>query len=365
MSRDMVYLDWNATAPLRESVMAGMASGPLVGNPSSPHALGREAWGMIDTARRQVAGLVDCDPGEVVFTSGATEAAGVLDQLSGRMNILVEETSHDCLWTRRQEGIQVHGKTLMAMGVANSETGILLDLPERGDGGKWRHESFREGADMLLLDVTQAVGRVPFSFRESGADMAILSSHKLGGPKGAGALILRSGLDIEPLQKGGGQEFGRRSGTENVLGIKGFGIACEEARADLASGVWDGQRAMLDQLERRLKSDLLKVSVVGLSRDRLPNTSCLVAHGWRGDAQVIAMDMEGIAVSAGSACSSGKVKASRVLMGMGHSETAASCAIRVSIGPRTEERDIERFAEAWSRSHKRVLGRAGRKLETT
>ena len=334
-----VYLDHNATAPLRAEARAAMiAAMDVVGNPSSVHAEGRAATGVVERARAQVAEAVGCKPQEVIFTSGATEAAQVL----GAYSVDVDATAHDALWAQagRKSG---SAGTIHAMGLANSETGIITEPLPLAD----------RGADLLMLDVTQAIGRIPFSFAWSAVDMAILSAHKLGGPKGIGALILRQGIDIPALSTGGGQEMGRRSGTENVIGIAGFGAAIEAAMRDLESGVWEKTEKLRNILELAIEESVNKTIFVGKSQRRLPNTSCILSDGWKGETQVMQMDLAGFAISAGSACSSGKVKTSRVLKAMGFSDSEAGCAIRVSLGPETTEDEISRFAQAWlERLHK-------------
>lgn len=330
------YLDWNATAPLRPEARAAMADAlDLVGNPSSVHAEGRVAKMLVERAREAVAVAVGCRPAEVIFTSGATEAAGVL---AGYAAVEVEPTAHDCL--------QAHAKGaggVWAMGLANSETGVLSEVPRR---------------DGVLLDVVQAVGRVPFAFGWSGADFAIVSAHKLGGPKGVGALVVRDGVDMVSLQKGGGQEMGRRSGTENLAGIAGFGAAITAAMRDLDAGIWEQVRGVRDALEARLLAEVEGTVVVGADLERLPNTTCLVTPGWKGETQVMQMDLAGFAVSAGSACSSGKVRASRVLKAMGFEDGAAGSAIRVSLGPTTTMDDAMRFADQWLAHHARFRAKA-------
>ena len=329
-----VYLDWNATAPLRPEARAAMiAALEVVGNPSSVHAEGRAAKMLVERAREDLAATVGCRPGEVVFTSGATEAAGVL---SGFADVTVEPTAHDCLMAHAKGAGGV-----LALGLANSETGILSEMPARGG---------------VLVDVVQAVGRVPFAFGWSGADFAILSAHKLGGPKGVGALIVREGIEIAPLRPGGGQETGRRSGTENIVGIAGFAAAATAALRDLEDGVWEPVRGMRDRMEAVLSAEGAEVAGAGLAR--LPNTSCLMCTGWKGETQVMQMDLSGFAVSAGSACSSGKVRRSRVLTAMGYDDLAAGSAIRVSLGPATEEEDVVRFAEVWAEAHRKFRARA-------
>ncbi|MCB2116272.1 MAG: aminotransferase class V-fold PLP-dependent enzyme [Rhodobacteraceae bacterium] len=351
-----VYLDWNATAPLRpEARAAVIAALEVTGNPSSVHAEGRAAKALVERAREDVAALVGCKTREVIFTSGATEAARVLEGGPASHDIYVEGTAHDCLMTHlRIGGAAERGHTL-ALGLANSETGAVLELPAKGPDG---YAFGARRADWLLLDVVQAVGRIPFAFGWSGADFAVLSAHKLGGPKGVGALIVREGLDITALQTGGGQEMGRRSGTENVAGIAGFGAAARAALAELDAGVWDAVAARRDALEARLLAAVPETIVVGKGARRLPNTSCLMTPGWKGETQVMQMDLAGVAISAGSACSSGKVKPSRVLKAMGYDDRQAASAIRVSIGPATTDGDLERFAAAWITAHARFRAKA-------
>lgn len=360
MSGRRVYLDWNASAPLRAEARAAMLSAlDIAGNPSSVHAEGRAARALVERAREQVAAAVGCRPQEVVFTSGATEAAQVLARLPAGHAVCVQETAHDALWSHLDlTGLSDRpggpGHTL-AMGLANGETGIITDPPAR-EGGKWPWGAAR--CDWLLLDLTQALGRIPFDFAASGADMAILSAHKLGGPKGVGALILREGRDITPLVTGGGQESGRRSGTENVPGIMGFGAAIEAAMADLAAGVWARVEKLRNILEKRLDAGGEEIIFVGKGERRLPNTSCFAAPGWKGETQVIAMDLAGFAVSAGSACSSGRVRSSRVLAAMGYPDAVAGSALRVSLGPATTEDEVSRFADAWLAQYRRHRARA-------
>lgn len=349
------YLDWNATAPLRPEARAAMARAmDLTGNPSSVHAEGRAARAAVERARAQVAAAVGCQPGEVVFTSGATEAAQVLSAVPSAL--LVQDTAHDALWSQAPGGWRDGpGAATWAMGLANSETGVVTPPPERAPG-----EGFRIGAvdcGWLMLDVTQAVGRIPFSFAWSGADFAILSAHKLGGPKGVGALIVRDGFAFEPLARGGGQEMGRRAGTENVTGIAGFGAAAEAALRDLADGAMDRVASLRNILERALADAFPMTIFVGQGAERLPNTACIATPGWKAETQVMQMDLAGFAVSAGSACSSGKVRASRVLGAMGFDEDIARSAIRVSLGATTTEDEVMRFCDAWIAARTRVRDR--------
>lgn len=340
-----VYLDWNATTPLRdEARVAMLAAMDVAGNPSSVHAEGRAARGLIEKARAKVAAAVGCKPAEVVFTSGATEAAAVLGRLAVA-SVRVDATAHDCLWAQRR-GEAEAGAGILAWGYANNETGIIAEAPARAAG------------EMLMLDIVQAVGKVPFSFAWSGADMAILSAHKFGGPKGVGALIIRDGVESLPVLTGGGQEMGRRAGTENIIGIAGMGAAAAAAQRDLEAGVMERVGQLRNILESALSFGGNNTISVGIGDARLPNTLCLIAPGWKGETQVMAMDLAGFAVSAGSACSSGKVKASRVLQAMGFDAALAGQAIRVSLGPLTTEDEVLRFAEVWRAQYQKALSRA-------
>lgn len=343
MSRERVYLDWNATTPLRPEARAAMVAAMDVGgNASSVHAEGRAARALVERARAQVAAAVGCKPAEVVFTSGATEAAAVLARLPVGC-VEVDPTAHDCLWSQRREG---QGARALAWGYANNETGVIAEAPARAEGVP------------LLLDIVQAVGKVPFSFAWSGAEMAIVSAHKFGGPKGVGALIVRDGVEIAPVLTGGGQEMGRRAGTENLIGIAGMGAAAEAAARDLADGVWDRVAELRNILETALSAADHKTIFVGNDAPRLPNTLNLIAPGWKGETQVMAMDLAGYALSAGSACSSGKVRASRVLLAMGFDEALAAQAIRVSLGPLTTEDQVLRFADVWLAQYRKARARA-------
>ena len=371
MTRQRAYLDWNATAPLRPEARAAMLSAmDEVGNPSSVHAEGRKAKAIIERARAQVANLVGCDAGEVVFASGATEAA-TLAIHSEYDVVFLSEAEHDCVYQRAEgtgHSVYVYPRDggrhetsefsyrndefdvsegLFAVAAANGETGICEDHQRIG---RIAHEV---GAE-FLCDIVQLAGKAPISFSQSEMDCAIVSSHKIGGAKGAGALISRLGRDVFGGLAGGGQEQGRRSGTENVIGIAAFGAAAEAAKRDLEAGVWEGVEALRNILESALERAAPDLIIMGKASPRLPNTSCFAVPGWRGETQVMQMDLAGFAISAGSACSSGKVnKASRVLMAMGFNETTASSAVRVSLGPTTTEAEVLAFAEAWTGAYRR------------
>ena len=247
---------------------------------------------------------------------------------------------------------RTHFPDLHRIGYVDFQGGISAGSVEIDDGDTRP----REG--LALSDMTQGFGKLPLAFNWSGADMALISAHKLGGPKGVGALVLKRGLDVEARIRGGGQEMGRRSGTENVIGIAGFGAAAERAARDLADGVWEAVAEKRDLLEAAIAEGAKHTIFVGKGVARLPNTSCMVTPGWKGETQVMQMDLAGFAVSAGSACSSGKVKPSRVLEAMGFDADAAASALRVSIGPDTTEDEILRFAETWLAQHAKFRARA-------
>jgi cysteine desulfurase len=226
--------------------------------------------------------------------------------------------------------------------LANSETGLMQDLPP----------------GLAVSDLTQAFGKVPLAFNWLGCEMGLVSAHKLGGPKGIGALVVRQGIEVPSQLKGGGQEMGRRAGTENLIGIAGFAAAAEAAAQDLANGIWDEIAELRNILELQLSAAAIGTISVGNSLPRLPNTLCLIAPGWRGETQVMAMDLAGFAVSAGSACSSGKVRSSRVLSAMGYTDPLAGQAIRVSIGPGVRQDDVLRFGDAWTAAYAKARARA-------
>ena len=313
----------------------------VVGNPSSVHAEGRAAKGLIETARLQVAEAVGASGADVVFTSGATEAAALA--LAGRA-LMAAPIEHDAVdaWVDARLSVMdgsvvVDDPAKSVVQLANSETGIVQALP----------------SGLAVSDITQGFGRVPFAFSWSGVQMVFLSAHKFGGPKGVGALIMPQGTDLEAQIKGGGQEMGRRSGTENVVAIAGMGAAALAAQADLAAGKWDEIEKLRNILELAIEDAAKSTIFVGKGNKRLPNTSCFITPGWKGETQVMAMDLAGFAVSAGSACSSGKVKTSRVLKALGLDDEAAAGALRVSLGIETTEDEVMRFAQAWSKKRAR------------
>jgi cysteine desulfurase len=332
-----IYLDHNATTPLRPQARAAMvAAMELVGNPSSVHAEGRAAKSLIERARAQVAQAMGAQGADVVFVSGATEGAALA--MAGR-GLSCAPIEHEAVaaWgipdlaVDAQGGVAVTDPARSTLQLANSETGVIQTLPH----------------GLALSDMTQAFGKIPVAFDWSGVDMALVSAHKLGGPKGIGALVIRRGLDLAAQLKGGGQEMGRRAGTENIVGIAGFGAAAQAAEQDLAAGVWDRVEKLRNILETELEARAKETIFVGKGARRLPNTSCLITAGWKGETQVMALDLAGFAVSAGSACSSGKVRSSAVLGAMRYAGTEAGSAIRISLGPDTGEDDVAAFCDAF------------------
>ncbi|GLR51945.1 cysteine desulfurase [Shinella yambaruensis] len=384
---ERTYLDWNATAPLlpaaRKAVLAALDS---VGNPSSVHGEGRALRMLVEAARRDVAALVGAAPAHVIFTSGATEAANLVltpDYRMGRTplaigHLYVSEIEHpamreggrfareavttipvtraglvdlDALETLLAGHDKAKGLPMVAVMLANNETGIVQPVTAAA-------ETVRRHGGLLVVDAVQAVGRVPVDIAALDADFLIVSSHKLGGPKGAGALISRGEVLMPvPLIRGGGQEKGHRSGTENPAALAGFAAAARFAAADLAER--NGRIAALRAtLEAGMQAATNDVIIHGADVERVANTSFFSLPGLKSETGQIAFDLEGIALSAGSACSSGKVGQSHVLAAMGFD--AALGGLRVSLGPGSTEEDVERFLAAFSRvvSRRRMTGNA-------
>ncbi|MEP2716246.1 cysteine desulfurase family protein [Pseudophaeobacter sp.] len=342
-----VYLDHNATTPLsRQSRAAMIAAMDHFGNPSSVHSEGRSAKAVIERARAQVASALGADGADVIFTSGSTEGAALA--LAGRdlQGSMIEHSAVKA-WANTDLPVSFDGQVTVAtpakstLQLANAETGIIQTLPQ----------------GLAVSDVTQAFGKLPIAFNWLGTQMALVSAHKLGGPKGIGALVMPRGTDLEARIRGGGQEMGRRSGTENVIGIAGFGAAAEAAAARLADGTWERVQKLRDLMEEALVAGAPELIFAGKDSARLPNTSCFMVPGWKGETQVMQMDLSGFAVSSGSACSSGKVRTSSVLTAMGIDEETAQGALRVSLGPETTEDQVLRFTETWLQKHKKHRAR--------
>jgi cysteine desulfurase len=367
---DRAYFDWNATAPLREQAQAAMGIAlPLTGNASSVHAEGRAARRLVEQAREQVADLVGAEAKNVTFTSGATEANMLALtpalEIGGRKEprdrLFVSSIEHpsvrsgarfaasqveelpvtaDCVIdiAALKLAVKKSERPLVSVMLANNETGVIQPIPEIA-------EIVHAKRGVLHVDAVQGPGRIDCDIAALGADLLSVSSHKLGGPQGAGALVRRGDVHVsEPLIRGGGQERGLRAGTENVAAIAGFGAAAEAARQSVAVHM----AALRDQLEAGLKRVTPQAVIFGEGVARLPNTTLVAVPGLKAETMIIAFDLNGIAVSSGSACSSGKVQASYVLTAMGVEPALARGAVRVSLGWSTSEADIERLLNAWN-----------------
>jgi cysteine desulfurase len=367
---DRVYLDWNATTPLRPEARAAMtAAWDISGNPSSVHAEGRKARRLVEDARAAVAASVAARPEGVVFSSGGTEAnalaltpglrrgAGVPVQ-----RLLVSAIEHASVLAGGRFPAEAIGTiavtrsgvldlgdlrtkledgpaTQVSVMLANNETGAVQPVAEAA-------EIVHAAGGLLHVDAIQALGKIPFDIDSMKADLVTLSAHKIGGPKGVGAVVLADGVQgLEPLLRGGGQELGRRAGTENVAGISAFGAATRAAMAAL-----EADAVRLRGLRDRLEDGLLQTPgtiVFSGGVQRLPNTTLFTVPGLKAETAVIGFDLDGIAVSSGSACSSGKVQPSHVLAAMGLSHELAQGAVRLSLGWSTSETDIDLTLKTW------------------
>jgi cysteine desulfurase len=367
---DRVYLDWNATTPLRREAREAMAAAwDLQGNPSSVHAEGRQARRLVEDARASISGAVGAPPRNVVFTSGGTEANALALTPGVRRGsglpvkrLAVSAIEHasvlaggrfptDAIGSvgvtrsgvldldRLRVTLEGGPPALVSVMLANNETGALQPVEKAA-------EIVHAAGGLLHVDSIQAFGKIPFNINMMKADLVTLSAHKIGGPKGVGAVVLADGLvGFQPLLRGGGQELGRRAGTENVAGIAGFGAAAKTAMAALES-----EAIRLEGLRNRLEIGLRQtLGAIVFSDDvpRLPNTTLFTVPGLKADTAVIGFDLAGIAVSSGSACSSGKVQPSHVLEAMGFGPELAQGAVRLSLGCSTSEVDIDRCLEAW------------------
>jgi cysteine desulfurase len=372
------YLDWNATAPLRREAREAMVGAlDLGGNPSSVHAEGRAARRVIEEARVEVALLVGTEPRNVVFTSGGTEANALaltpLRQAKAdavpRDRLLVSAIEHASVLSGGRfapeaiEEIPVRGdgrvdldaleqrlaslgregcRALVSIMLANNETGIIQPVQQAAG-------LVHAAGGLLHVDAVQGVGRMSCTIKEIGADLMTLSGHKIGGPKGVGALVCRDDAVRPPaLIRGGGQERSLRAGTENVAGIAGFGAAARVVRACRDREI-AAMRLLRDRMEAGIRATAPDAVIFGAGFERLPNTTLVAVPGTKAETAVIALDLDGVAVSAGAACSSGKVQASHVLAAMGVDRSLARGAIRVSIGPETLDSEVDRFLAAWTK----------------
>ncbi len=370
------YFDWNATAPLRPEAKAAVAAAlEVTGNPSSVHAAGRAARRLVEEAREKVAALVGASPREVVFTSGGTEANTLALSPQLGETLLVSAIEHPSVrgggrfavieeFPVTPAGVAdlgaleavLKGRTrpLVSLMLANNETGAIQPVAEAA-------ALIHAAGGLLHVDAVQGPGRISCDFKALGADLMTLSSHKLGGPQGVGALIVRDGLLLDGAIRGGGQERGMRAGTENVAGIAGFGAAAEAARLGLATEV-PGMGALRDKLEAGIRVVAPAAVFFGAEVARLPNTTLFSVKGMKAETAVIAFDLEGIAVSSGAACSSGKVAPSHVLAAMGADPALSRGAIRVSLGYATTDEHVGTILKAWEKLSK-SLYRAGNQQE--
>ncbi|OQP88233.1 cysteine desulfurase [Rhizobium rhizosphaerae] len=385
MSRARIYMDWNATAPLLDEARAAILSAlDCPGNPSSVHAEGRRARQMVEAARRSVASLCGTLPAHVTFTSGATEAANQVLTPDFRMGrtplaigrLYVSAVEHPAVMAggrfspdritvlpvngdgvidlgQLDEALQAHDATsglpMVAVMLANNESGVIQPVAEVAG-------SVRRAGGVLVVDAVQAAGRLALSIEALGADFLILSAHKLGGPKGVGALVSRGEMLMPaPLMRGGGQEKGHRSGTENPAGVAGFGAAADVATRDLEPRMAQ-VTALRDRLESGMRAAVPGLVIHGAAAARIGNTSLVTIPGLKSETLQIALDLEGIAVSSGSACASGKVGRSPVLDAMG--VKGEEGALRLSLGPQTNEDEVERVVAAIGRiaARKREAG---------
>lgn len=367
MMHARTYLDHNASSPLRPEARAAMlAALEESGNPSSVHAEGRRARATIEDARISVADLVGAEPSEIIFTSGGTEAANMV--LHGRWDrIFVSAVEHPAVTgPARASGAHVvelpvtasgvvdlaaaerllatagagSARSLVAVQMANNETGAIQPVADVA-------RLARENGHLVVTDAVQAAGKIDVDFGRLDVDALMISGHKIGAPKGIGALVVRKRAGFAPLIVGGGQERGARGGTENVVGIAALGAAADAARRGL------GDFARLGQLRDRIEAGVRQITpgavIASATAPRLANTSLIALPGRRGETLVIALDLDGIAISAGAACASGKTSRSPVLAAMGYGESVAGAAVRVSLGWSSEDCDADAFLRAWER----------------
>ena len=365
MKQEFTYLDHNATTPLRQSAMAAMnAALSEVGNPSSIHSFGRSARKHVEDARKKIADTLNVSSGQVFFNSGATEGNNtILKGFSGK-RILVSATEHPSVIDAGvtcdlipvypsglvdidafQKMVTDNPPALVSVMLVNNETGVVQPVAEISKIAK------SVGA-LVHCDAVQAYGRIAFTRESLGVDFLTLSSHKIGGPQGVGAVIVSAGTTLPKLLEGGGQERRSRAGTENTAGIAGFGVAAVEAVA----GIPDFQN--LETFRQQIETEISKsprVKIYGQDAPRVANTICCTIDGITSDTLLMAFDIEGIAISSGSACSSGTVKMSHVLKAMGLDEKKNAASLRISLGYTTTTQDIEQFIKVWNILRARLL----------
>lgn len=389
----MIYLDYNATTPVRDEVIQAVvnAASGAPKNPSSAHACGRGAKKILEDSRKTIADAVGCFAHEIIFTSSGTEANnlainGWLDAIAERDSsdsptIITSEIEHASILktvpknakliptlpsgivdiSALQQILEAEkdaGKSNIFVSVmlANNESGVIQPIAEIAN-------IVHEYGGIFHCDAVQAFGKIPLDIGLLSVDMLSLSAHKIGGIHGAAALIIRQNIgkkppstDIKAQITGGGQEQGYRSGTENIEAIAGFAKAAELAAGDLKNDAWHSKiEASLRNMEQRIKNELPSAIIAGEGADRLPNTSMIALPGVSAEVQLMNMDLAGFAISAGSACSSGKIAASHVLEAMGMT-SASNCAIRISAGYHTTTDEIENFTDEYLKMAKRLVG---------
>ncbi len=358
---DRVYLDYNATAPVREEVKEAIL--PLMNkalNPSSVHTSGREARAIMEMSRREIKQALGALDAELIFTASGTEANHLAVLGSGRTKVAVSSIEHPSVGKVRAVtniiSVDDHGiinlgdlekflkegyteKALICVMLANNETGAIQPIQEVVDLA-------RQYGAYVHVDAVQAFGKIPVDFAALGADFMSVSAHKLGGSAGAAALIVRKGIDVKPQLLGGGQEKYRRAGTENVLAIHGFGVVAKLAIKEL-EGEAIRQQKLRDSLEQQILNIAPEAVIFSKAVKRLPNTSAIAMPGTLSQTQLIRFDLEGVEVSAGSACSSGKVEVSNVLQAMHVKHNVAETMVRVSLGKESKKKEVERFVAIW------------------
>jgi cysteine desulfurase len=365
MNTDRLYFDYNATMPLIPEAFTAMHRIlSMTGNASSVHGFGREMRHELEEARKTIAAHLKALPEEIVFTSGGSEANNTVIHTFQKLGarIIVSAVEHSCVLKASSKAqilpvsksglIDLHAlekllqdqkPTLVSVMLANNETGVIQPIQDvvalaRQYGAK------------VHSDCAQALGKIPFTFADLGVDYLSLSSHKIGGPLGAGVLIVKKGAPIEPLVVGAGQEKGRRAGTYNTPAFVGFAAALAHVTPD----IWHETRQCRDYFEAQIKEICPEVMIFGAGEERLPNTCYLAMPGVNQETQLIAFDLEGIAVSAGTACTSGKIEPSHVLSAMGYTDEVAREAIRVSFGPDVTKSQVDRLIQAWKQLYERT-----------
>ena len=369
MNNPRTYLDYNASAPLCDAARSAMiAAMDIYGNPSAIHNEGRAARMIVERARGQIADFIGCDGADLVFAGSASEASAMC--FSAGATVMGSAGEHDALHAHiniqpnikldqngRYIGIMTDkGADYLALQSANSETGVLQDTSSLIQQFKATQQP--EDHPQCVIDGSQAFGKTDLQIGDTGGDLVIASPHKFGGPKGVGVLYVKTGIELRPIIRGGGQEQGRRAGTENLIGIAGAGAAAMAAQSDLKSGIWQQVAQLRDWLEQELQANAPDMVIIGRNTPRLPNTSCFALPGWSGELQVMQMDLAGFAISAGSACSSGKIRQSRVLKAMGKDDVTAQSAVRISIGQTHTKKQLESFVMAWTKAYRKFKAKA-------